>query len=159
MALLPILHRHVKHDQWQRVQVYVVPNLLRGCVVLVVLVSPKRTRHAATSAVKEDLDRVVEQDVPGERVVPTFVHKPSTPSLHNPERKQPEDWHAVEHHPEASCVHRKDLGNTQRYVDWVWFEEAFILQLGTKLDKICSECVLLCTFGRDFRRILAWEKK
>mmetsp|Transcript_11663 Transcript_11663/g.30822 ORF Transcript_11663/g.30822 Transcript_11663/m.30822 type:complete len:348 (+) Transcript_11663:453-1496(+) len=134
-------HILAEGDERERVEVNVVSHLLRRGVVLVVLVAPPRRGHAAAGSVQEYLQGTVHLDVPRERVVPTLVHEPTAPSLHD--SNHDDGRRLVSLHPQcdAGDAHHGEFREPVHGVRIVRLEESFLFQLHSQFVKVTHESI------------------
>ena len=61
-ALQAVQNGAIESHEWESVQVGVVAQLLWGCMMFVVLVSPKRSRHPTATAIQNNLNRQIKRN-------------------------------------------------------------------------------------------------
>mmetsp|Transcript_33729 Transcript_33729/g.54302 ORF Transcript_33729/g.54302 Transcript_33729/m.54302 type:complete len:370 (-) Transcript_33729:149-1258(-) len=133
----------VEKDEGQRVQVHVVLELLRHCVVLVVLVSPPGRGHPAAEAVGDYLQRVVNCDVTGQRVVAPLVHEPPASSFSDTEDGEAGEVPSIEDQVQAEDMHKYDLCKAEEDVHVVRLEESLLFELGAKFYKVSNQLIVV----------------
>mmetsp|Transcript_31778 Transcript_31778/g.79322 ORF Transcript_31778/g.79322 Transcript_31778/m.79322 type:complete len:217 (+) Transcript_31778:873-1523(+) len=107
--------------------------------MLVVLVAPPRSRHAAPQPVHGHLDRTVDGDVARERVVAALVHQPAASALHHAEHHDARERPAVVDERGACHVHRDHLRDAVDHVARRRLELALDLELLGELGKILEQ--------------------
>eukprot|EP00465_Bigelowiella_longifila_P004384 CAMPEP_0185276546 /NCGR_PEP_ID=MMETSP1359-20130426/56412_1 /TAXON_ID=552665 /ORGANISM="Bigelowiella longifila, Strain CCMP242" /LENGTH=384 /DNA_ID=CAMNT_0027870255 /DNA_START=157 /DNA_END=1312 /DNA_ORIENTATION=- len=133
----------VEEDERERVQIYIVLELLWHGVVLVVLVSPPRGGHSAAEAVGYNLQRVINCDVPGQGVVASLVHQPTASSFYDSENGEAGEVPSVEDEVQAEHMHEDDLCKPEEHVRVVRLEETFLLEIGSQLYEISYQLVVV----------------
>lgn len=128
-------HLFTKCDQWQRIQIRIMLQLLRGGMMFVVLNPPPPSGHATAKTIEEPLNIPVIVQVSSQTPVSSFVHEPAAPTLgdaqnHKPdERKEGICSPEVKENISAEDVHSNKLEDPVSNVSVRRLVVAFFLQL------------------------------